>query len=66
VGNSYGHPGAEVMDALLTRGAMVARTDQLGTVTVATDGSDLFVRAGGRAWAVANRRSTLLPLRASY
>jgi competence protein ComEC len=65
-GNSYGHPGAEVMDALLTRGAMVARTDQLGTVTVATDGSDLFVRAGGRAWAVANRRSTLLPLRASY
>jgi competence protein ComEC len=65
-GNSYGHPSAEVMDALLSRGAMVARTDQLGTVTVATDGRALFVGAGGRSWAVTPSRSTLFRPRASY
>lgn len=65
-GNSYGHPSADVMDALLSRGVMVARTDQLGTVTVATDGQDLFVSAGGRSWTVPRTRSTLFPRRASY
>jgi competence protein ComEC len=65
-GNSYGHPSAEVMDALLSRGAMVARTDQLGTVTVATDGRALFVGAGGRSWTVIPNRSTFFPPRASH
>ena len=65
-GNSYGHPSAEVMDALLARGAMIVRTDQLGTAVVSTDGRELFVRAGGRAWTVSGKRSTLFPPRASY
>jgi competence protein ComEC len=65
-GNSYGHPSAEVMDALLTRGAMILRTDQLGTSIIATDGHSLIVHAVGRSWTVPSARSTLFSLRASY
>ena len=65
-GNSYGHPNAEVMDALLARGAIVARTDQLGTVSVATDGQALFLRAGGRSWAVSPAASALFRGRALH
>ncbi len=65
-GNSYGHPSAEVMDALLVRGATIVRTDQLGTAVVSTDGRELFVRVGGRSWTVSGKRSTLFPPRASY
>jgi competence protein ComEC len=52
-GNAYGHPSGDVMRELTARGAMVLRTDQLGTVVVRTDGHVLEVDAGGRKWTVA-------------
>lgn len=36
-GNRYRHPSPDVLDALESRGAVVARTDELGTVVVRTD-----------------------------
>ncbi len=45
VGNSYGHPSADVMADLVRRGAQVLRTDRLGTVVVATDGKSIVVRS---------------------
>jgi competence protein ComEC len=56
VGNTYGHPSAEVMRALLDRGAAVLRTDQLGTIVVRTDGRALRVSAAGREWTVTTAR----------
>ncbi len=49
-GNSYGHPGAEIMTGLAHRGAQVLRTDLLGTVVVRTDGAHIFVEARGETW----------------
>lgn len=46
MGNMYGHPSAEVMTSLASRGAQIARTDRLGTVIVETDGR--IVRVKGR------------------
>ena len=54
-GNSYGHPSGEVVAALLARGVLVARTDQLGTIVVRTDGHALRIAAGGREWPVPER-----------
>jgi competence protein ComEC len=51
-GNAYGHPSSEVMHDLAERGAMVLRTDQLGTVVVRTDGRTLQVQAAERTWPV--------------
>ena len=42
--NSYGHPSNGVMADLAGRGAEVLRTDQVGTVVLATDGNSLLVR----------------------
>jgi competence protein ComEC len=44
VKNSYGHPSKAVMADLARRGAQVLRTDQMGTVVLATDGRRLEVR----------------------
>jgi competence protein ComEC len=65
-GNSYGHPSASVMNALLARDVLVLRTDQVGSSVVSTDGAKIIIAAGGRSWTVAQQRSTLLPGRASY
>ncbi len=51
--NSYGHPSAVVMNRLLDAGATVLRADQLGTVILRSDGTDLEVEAGGARWRVA-------------
>ncbi len=51
-GNGYGHPSADVMHDLESRGATVLRTDQLGTVVLKTDGHVLRVAAAGREWNV--------------
>jgi competence protein ComEC len=56
VGNSYGHPSAEVMHELQARGAAVLRTDQLGTIVLKTDGHGLHAVAGGHDWNVAVSR----------
>ena len=50
VANTYGHPSADVVRALMEAGAQVLRTDQLGTVVVRTDGRSLNVEAGGSRW----------------
>ncbi|MBR2667388.1 MAG: MBL fold metallo-hydrolase [Oscillospiraceae bacterium] len=42
-GNPYGHPGEELLSRLRDAGAVVLRTDQLGTVTVTSDGTYVTV-----------------------
>jgi competence protein ComEC len=41
-GNRYGHPSAQVMTALAGHGAHVLRTDDVGSVVVSVDGSDVL------------------------
>ena len=36
--NGYGHPAAEVLDRLEAAGALVLRTDELGTIILTSDG----------------------------
>ena len=50
LGNSYGHPSADVMATLAARGAQVLRTDRLGTIVVRTDGRRLLVESNGDRW----------------
>ncbi|MBI1809180.1 MAG: MBL fold metallo-hydrolase, partial [Gemmatimonadetes bacterium] len=50
--NSYGHPGTPVIRRLLDAGALVLRTDQLGTVVIRTDGHALSALAQGQRWPV--------------
>lgn len=54
-GNSYGHPGPDVMRRLAAQGATVLRTDQLGTVVLRTDGHHIEVDAGGYRWRASRR-----------
>ncbi len=44
-GNSYGHPHAEILDRLESRGVKYYRNDSSGTVTVYSDGEEIFVTA---------------------
>jgi competence protein ComEC len=43
-GNTYGHPSAAIMETLTERGAIVVRTDKVGTTIVDTDGRTAWVR----------------------
>lgn len=49
-GNVYGHPDQDVIARLAAAGAMVLRTDQLGTVVVRTDGRSIHIEAAGDSW----------------
>ncbi len=49
-GNSYGHPGADVLRTLAAAGVQVLRTDRLGTIVVRTDGVALSVQTEEREW----------------
>jgi competence protein ComEC len=49
-GNSYGHPGADVLRELAASGVQVLRTDRFGTIVVRTDGVALSVQTEQRAW----------------
>jgi hypothetical protein len=40
VGNDYGHPHRETVSLLRRSGIPFLRTDQLGTITIESDGSD--------------------------
>lgn len=44
-GNSYGHPHAEVLERLESSGIKYYRNDSSGTVTVYSDGEEIFVTA---------------------
>jgi len=50
VGNRYGHPSQEVLQALDERGVHLLRTDDDGTIVVASNGRLLEVRANGSRW----------------
>lgn len=54
IGNTYGHPSADVMARLARRGAAVLRSDELGTVIVRTDGRQLTIEAYGVEWPVSS------------
>lgn len=49
-GNTYGHPDPEVVASLAERGAIVLRTDQLGSLVTRTDGRTLTLEADGESW----------------
>lgn len=53
--NSYGHPDAEVLDALRGSGAAVMRSDLDGTIVVRTDGRAIEVEARGVRWMLPER-----------
>jgi competence protein ComEC len=42
--NKFGHPAASVLDNLQQIGSTVLRTDQLGDITLTTDGVQIWVR----------------------
>lgn len=44
--NRFGHPNQEVLDRATAVGAIVLRTDELGTIEVITDGQQMWWRAG--------------------
>jgi competence protein ComEC len=50
--NSYGHPSAEVMEALRASGVATLRTDQLGTVVLRFLDRGIEVRSRGEQWFV--------------
>jgi competence protein ComEC len=47
--NPFGHPHPEVLDRYRAAGALVLRTDRDGTIEVATDGKQVWVRTWGEA-----------------
>ncbi len=49
--NDYGHPVPATLQRLRSAGARILRTDQDGTVTVSTDGTDLLVESRTGTWA---------------
>ena len=51
-GNSYGHPSADVIAALVKVGAQVLRTDRVGTIVVHTDGRHITYEAAGESWRI--------------
>jgi competence protein ComEC len=53
LGNSYGHPDAEVLGALAAAGAEVVRTDLVGSAVVRTDGRRITLETNGIEWPVA-------------
>jgi competence protein ComEC len=56
-GNRYGHPSGAVLRALARHGAVVLRTDQVGTVVVRTDGQTVRVEEGGDRWVLSSGSS---------
>jgi competence protein ComEC len=44
-GNTYGHPNPDVLERLARRRIGILRTDELGEITIRTDGRRLFVDA---------------------
>ena len=42
-GNRYGHPSEKVLENLRNVGAVIPRTDELGTIIIRSDGETLYV-----------------------
>jgi competence protein ComEC len=47
--NSYGHPNRDVVERLMDRHAAVYRTDEVGLITIHTDGKRLAAEIGAGA-----------------
>ena len=45
-GNRFGHPHPEVLERLVYRGIAILRTDELGTIVLATDGENIVLLPG--------------------
>ena len=57
VGNRYGHPSPDVMEALQVRGTQVIRTDDAGSIVVSTDGGpELVVATDESRWTLPRSR----------
>jgi competence protein ComEC len=54
-GNGYGHPSPSVLDRYAEAGILALRTDQLGTIVVASDGRHLRVAGRDGRWSPAPR-----------
>jgi competence protein ComEC len=50
VGNRYGHPSTDVLQALDASRAHVLRTDDVGTIMLRSNGRSIEVTADGRSW----------------
>ena len=53
--NIYGHPSADVLASLGRIGARTMRTDELGTIVIASDGKRITGKAGGETWDISRR-----------
>jgi competence protein ComEC len=51
-GNMYKHPHPETLEAFAARGVIVARTDELGSIVVSTDGRRLRLAGADGAWTI--------------
>ena len=45
-GNQFGHPHQSVLDRLNARGIRILRTDEMGTIVIATNGADVWLVSG--------------------
>jgi competence protein ComEC len=54
-GNMYGHPNEDVLHALTRVGAEVLRTDQVGTISIRTDGHRIDVDTRTSEWELVRR-----------
>ena len=53
--NIYGHPSADVLASLGRIGARTMRTDELGTIVIASDGKRITGKASGETWDISRR-----------
>jgi competence protein ComEC len=60
-GNRYNHPGAETMARLASHGLQIYRTDQMGTIRLQSDGSQVTVLTGGTTEPMVARSSKPRP-----
>jgi beta-lactamase superfamily II metal-dependent hydrolase len=57
LGNSYGHPAAEIIRRLQKSGSLIYRTDMQGTVDVTTDGTAIYISAQAKGGAAVSQRA---------
>lgn len=61
-GNSYGHPAQDTLDRLASIGAMVYRTDLLGTIIATSDGTNIVLDKNASPIKTTAPPSTISPI----